>query len=356
MHTNAISWMSPSRRIMMSAIERPVIPLAFTMLALLGCLQLHAQELDKTASVVTEAPAFARDLAIGSMYQLGGEITVVLVNTRTHERTMLRGSEPSFDGMRVKQASIRDTRRESSVVVEMGGKDATLYYDASYFKQMGSSRTGKQEVYVNSNLDIEPGDPTAIVESVHGVGMVMTESGPAPAPAPIPLPEGYVNSNLDIEPGDPTAIVESVHGVGVGMTSDSDPAPAPTPLREGYVNSNLDIEPGDPTAIVESVHGVGVGMTSDSDPAPAPAPLPEGYVNSNPDIEPGDPTAIVESVHGVGSVMTFDSSPPAAPTSPAGPGAAPPTPPKRKITAPQPSPPAPAPAPASPPAPGEVEL
>jgi hypothetical protein len=315
MHTNAISWMIPGPRVIMSAIKRPVFPLVFTMFVLGGCPQLHAQELDKTAPAVTKAPSFARDLAIGSMYQLGGETTVVVVNTKTHERTILRGSEPSFDGMRVKQASIKDTRRESSVVLEMGGKEATLYYDVSYFKQMGSSRTGAQnsgsipggnrEGYVNSNLDIEPGDPTAIVESVHGVGTVMTESGPAPAPGPTPLPEGYVNSNPDIEPGDPTAIVESVHGVGVGMTSDSDPTPTPTPLPEGYVNSNLDIEPGDPTALVESVHGVGRGM------------MP-------------------------------DSGAPAAPNQDAEPGATPPTRPKGKVTTPQPAPPAPAPAPPPP--------
>src|SRR5262245_60918488 len=94
MHINAISWMTPSHRAVISAMKRPVIPLACALLGLLGCLQLHAQELDKTAPAATESPSFARDLAIGSMYQLGGEITVVVVNTKTDERTTLRGRKP----------------------------------------------------------------------------------------------------------------------------------------------------------------------------------------------------------------------------------------------------------------------
>ncbi|RBP39036.1 hypothetical protein DES53_11060 [Roseimicrobium gellanilyticum] len=262
---------------MMSARVMPTMFAALATLALMGVLQLQAQELVftppqqqpieryetswqknpfilKTAPVVEAAQSFAQDLAIASMYQLGVEATVVVVNTKTRERTILRGNQPAPTGLRVKLASIKDSQKDSSAVVEMGGKEATLRYDTTYLKQRIATANGVKTHSAGQppkgylSTDFEPGDPTAIVESVHGVGVGMTWEN---APAPKPLPEGYLST--DFEPGDPTVILESVHGVGASMTR------AP----EGTSSSGGSASPGARIIIPQS-----------QTPAPPPTPTP----------------------------------------------------------------------------------
>jgi hypothetical protein len=91
----------------------------------------------KTAPVAVQRESFAKDLALGSMYDdPEGIPSVVVVNTKTRERTRLRGQEPSPQGMHVQEAVIADTRRDSYAVVVMGSEKATLRYDEAYLKQM----------------------------------------------------------------------------------------------------------------------------------------------------------------------------------------------------------------------------
>ncbi|WP_038159691.1 hypothetical protein [Verrucomicrobium sp. BvORR106] len=101
----------------------------------------------KTAPVAIQRESFAKNLALGSMYDdVDGVTSVVIVNTKTRERSRLRGQEPGDNGMRVEESVIADTRRDSYAVVTMGGEKATLRYDEAFLKQMaaggGASPTG----------------------------------------------------------------------------------------------------------------------------------------------------------------------------------------------------------------------
>lgn len=93
----------------------------------------------KTAPVPVQRESFAKDLAIGSMYDDAEGITsVVVVNTKTRERIRYRGQEPGPQGHKIVEAVIGDTRKDSFAVLMLGGEKATLRYDEGFLKQMAA--------------------------------------------------------------------------------------------------------------------------------------------------------------------------------------------------------------------------
>jgi hypothetical protein len=172
----------------------------------------------KTAPLPVEVQSFAKDLAIGSMYQVGNETTVVVVNTKTRERTILRNGDSAGNGMRVKLASIKDTRKESSAIVELGGQEATLRYDTSYLKQIAAARTTAGRPHEKS------AGQTAANARVDNM--------------PAPHPPNPVSYNLDADPGDNNkAAIENNTGTY------PEPSPAPAPYAPPAISTNLDAEP-----------------------------------------------------------------------------------------------------------------
>lgn len=167
----------------------------------------------KTAPVAIQRESFAKNLALGSMYDdVDGVTSVVVVNTKTRERSRLRGQEPGANGMRVEESVIADTRRDSYAVVTMGGEKATLRYDEAFLKQMAAgggvtptgSGAGQQRA---SGHGVEPsanGQPAPLTamngESATAAGAPPTgapmanTSGNGPAPTPpgvrTPFPTG----------------------------------------------------------------------------------------------------------------------------------------------------------------------
>lgn len=162
----------------------------------------------KTAPVAIQRESFAKNLALGSMYDdVDGVTSVVVVNTKTRERSRLRGQEPGANGMRVEESVIADTRRDSYAVVTMGGEKATLRYDEAFLKQMAAgggvtptgSGAGQQRA---SGHGVEPsanGQPTPLTamngESATAAGAPMVNtsgSGPTPTPPGVrtPFPTG----------------------------------------------------------------------------------------------------------------------------------------------------------------------
>lgn len=167
----------------------------------------------KTAPVAIQRESFAKNLALGSMYDdVDGVTSVVIVNTKTRERSRLRGQEPAANGMRVEESVIADTRRDSYAVVVMGGEKATLRYDEAFLKQMaaggGSSPTGAGAAQRHSNAN--GADPSgegqsAPVTTMNGAPPMgggatapntpmsnVSGGGPAPTPSGVrtPYPNG----------------------------------------------------------------------------------------------------------------------------------------------------------------------
>jgi hypothetical protein len=94
----------------------------------------------KTAPEVAPKDSFAKDLVLVSMYRIRDDTVVILANTKTLQRVKLKNDEPAPDGMKVKAAFIKDTRKESCAEVVLGDETAVLHYDHPFLKQMAAQR------------------------------------------------------------------------------------------------------------------------------------------------------------------------------------------------------------------------
>lgn len=99
----------------------------------------------KTAPAAIQKESFAKDLVLGSMVQFGKETIVVVVNTKTRERTELVTGEAAANGMKIKSANLQETRQDSSVEIEKGGEVAVLHYDESFLKQLAASNAAAEQ-------------------------------------------------------------------------------------------------------------------------------------------------------------------------------------------------------------------
>ena len=155
----------------------------------------------KTAPVAIAKDSFAKDLVLGSMYQVDSDITVIVVNTKTRERTSLKNQQPASNGMRVKEAALKDTKKESYVIVESAGEEATLHYDDAFLKQMVASNSAATNPSVNVPAKQPARLPAMPQTSAPGMppgvpmpGSNKQQAPPMPgaeAPAPPNLPPGY---------------------------------------------------------------------------------------------------------------------------------------------------------------------
>lgn len=97
----------------------------------------------KTAAPIAAQDTFARDLAIGAHYGAADNPTVVIVNTRTHERILLRKDQPAPGGMCLKSVHLSSHRSECQVEVLQGTEAATLSYDATYLSQIAAGEASR---------------------------------------------------------------------------------------------------------------------------------------------------------------------------------------------------------------------
>lgn len=93
----------------------------------------------KTAPAVVENISFAKDLAIVSHYGDKANPTIVIVNTKTHERTRLKQGETASNGMKLLSFKLGQTRKESTVEVVLGSETTELKYNSEYMSQMAAS-------------------------------------------------------------------------------------------------------------------------------------------------------------------------------------------------------------------------
>ena len=94
----------------------------------------------KTVPVPVTNAAFAQDLAIGSFYGALEDPTIVLVNTKTHERFRLKQGQSTSTGIRLAEVNVGTTRKETFVQVSLAGETARLRYNEGYLLQMAASQ------------------------------------------------------------------------------------------------------------------------------------------------------------------------------------------------------------------------
>lgn len=139
----------------------------------------------KTVVQPAAQDSFARDMAIGSHYGTAENPTVVVINTKTNERILLRKDKPAANGMSLKSVRVGITRGECEAEIVLGTQSAVVKYDAAYLGQMAASGAGAPKT---SNPQMRtPGMPALPVPGV--------ARPPVPAPVkvtnltpPVPVP------------------------------------------------------------------------------------------------------------------------------------------------------------------------
>ena len=92
----------------------------------------------KTAPAVVETVSMAKDLAVGSHWGKADSPTVVVVNTKTHERITLKKGVMN-KGLTLKAVTFGNSRKDMSAEVTIGSETATLTYDNDYIAQVAAS-------------------------------------------------------------------------------------------------------------------------------------------------------------------------------------------------------------------------
>lgn len=97
----------------------------------------------KTVTPVVAQGSFAKDLALGAYYGAADNPTVVVVNTKTNERMLLRKDKPGAGGMSLKSVRLSANRGECQVEVMLGAEVAVITYDANYLGQLAANEAGR---------------------------------------------------------------------------------------------------------------------------------------------------------------------------------------------------------------------
>lgn len=93
----------------------------------------------KTIPVAMEQASFAKDLAIGSYYGDTENPTVVVVNTKTGERTRLQQGRPAANGMMLKNFKHGSGRKDAVAEVTLGPETTQLHYNDDYVRQIAAA-------------------------------------------------------------------------------------------------------------------------------------------------------------------------------------------------------------------------
>ncbi len=99
----------------------------------------------KTAPAPVEKKSFAQDLALLNVYQVMGETSAVLVNTKTQEFIRLKSTGAAANGMRIRSAMIHDIKKDTYVEVELNGESAVLRHDDAARKLVASKSKASKE-------------------------------------------------------------------------------------------------------------------------------------------------------------------------------------------------------------------
>lgn len=180
----------------------------------------------KTAPAVVESVSFAKDLAIVSHYGDKENPTIVIVNTKTHDRIRLKKGETASNGVRLTEIKLGETRRDTVVEVVLGSETTELKYNPEYMSQMAASGGGVPKPAAGM-----PGNPAQRPAGVPGINPGMQQR-PMPGVNGV-QPRIQLPSNA--APGAQPAGVSQRGGMGAPVGGNNinlspNPAQAPGPL------------------------------------------------------------------------------------------------------------------------------
>jgi hypothetical protein len=115
----------------------PIIPTAYPVVRYEGGWNKNPFTL-KTVPVVEEQESFAKDLAIGAYYGDAKDPTVVVVNTKTGERTRLKKNQPAANGIQMTSVRLSSSRKDVVAELSLGAQKAEVRFDSDYLKQITS--------------------------------------------------------------------------------------------------------------------------------------------------------------------------------------------------------------------------
>lgn len=143
----------------------------------------------KTAPVPVDNPSFAKDLAVATYYGDAENPTIVVVNTKTHERFSLRKDRPAKNGMTLGTVTLADSRKDVTVEVTMGSETSELKFDSGYIQQMAASQPATAP-QAGQPLRPQPGMPAGQVRPMPGQ--------PGQPRLPIPQPKGVTPATTGV--------------------------------------------------------------------------------------------------------------------------------------------------------------
>lgn len=116
----------------------------------------------KTAPVLMETSSFAKDLAVGTYYGDAADPTVVLVNTKTHERITLKKGRPAANGMKLGETKLVGSRKEIYAEVTLGAETTQIHYDDTYVRQVAAAEGAKAPPPGQKMPGQQPGQPPQV--------------------------------------------------------------------------------------------------------------------------------------------------------------------------------------------------
>lgn len=223
----------------------------------------------KTAPAAVEKVSFAKDFAIGAYYGDSENPTVIIVNTKTHDRFKLKNGEPAANGMLLKSVNFGSTRNKTTAQVRLGAETSELHFDDNYMKQVASAQPTRAPALqqqqqqrsmpvggasVRVPLPTLPGQPVSVPQTNTlpanaRAGISANPLGSAARPAYVPgnLPQpGTVNltatppanasgANLSVSTGVPPASNSPASLVSQAGAAASPTGSAPVPVRRRLV-------------------------------------------------------------------------------------------------------------------------
>lgn len=92
----------------------------------------------KTAAVAIAKESIADKYVIAAYYGSSTNPTVVIADKTTRDRTPLKLGQPAANGMTLKSASIKPSRKETSAEITLGDETVTVHFDNSFISQMAA--------------------------------------------------------------------------------------------------------------------------------------------------------------------------------------------------------------------------
>lgn len=93
----------------------------------------------QTSSSAVTADSFALDLAVATYFGDAADPTIVVVNTKTHERTSIQKSQPASNGWRLGTVNLGTSRQKITVELLKGRERALLRFDSSYVSALAAT-------------------------------------------------------------------------------------------------------------------------------------------------------------------------------------------------------------------------